>query len=88
MCQHFSGHIFQPPTCSVIMGLVLKTDYRTSRNLDLDKTYRHIIKSTVQDAGLEFVWSKGIPHSGTIGVPMHEQLLKADLVVANLSASI
>jgi tetratricopeptide (TPR) repeat protein len=75
------------PTCFVIMGFGVKTDYRTSRDLDLDKAYRHIIRSAVQEAGLECVRADEIPHAGTIDVPMHEYLLKADLVVADLSTS-
>ncbi len=74
-------------TCFVIMGFGVKTDYRTSRELDLDKTYRHIIKAAVQEAGLQCIRADEIPHAGTIDVPMHELLFKADLVVADLSAS-
>lgn len=74
-------------TCFVVMGFGEKTDYRTSRVLDLDKTYRHIIKKAVQAAGLECIRADEIPHSGTIDVPMYEQLLGADLVVADLSTA-
>lgn len=69
------------------MGFGEKTDYRTSRVLDLDKTYKHIIKPAVEAAGLECVRADEVPHSGTIDVPMYEQLLQADLVVADLSTS-
>jgi tetratricopeptide (TPR) repeat protein len=74
-------------TCFVVMGFGEKTDYKTSRVLDLDKTYKHIIKEAVQDAGLKCVRADEIAHSGTIDVPMYEQLLAADLVVADLSTS-
>jgi tetratricopeptide (TPR) repeat protein len=73
--------------CFVVMGFGEKTDYKTSRVLDLDKTYKHIIKKAVEDAGLECIRADEIPHSGTIDVPMYEQLLDADLVVADLSTS-
>lgn len=73
--------------CFVVMGFGEKTDYRTSRVLDMDKTYKHIIKPAVEAAGLECVRADEIPHSGTIDVPMYEQLLQADLVVADLSTS-
>ena len=73
--------------CFVVMGFGEKTDYRTSRVLDLDKTYKHIIKKAVQDAGLECVRADEIPHAGTIDMPMFEQLLQADLVIADLSTS-
>jgi len=73
--------------CFVVMGFGEKTDYQTSRVLDLNKTYKHIIKPAVLDAGLECVRADEIPHSGTIEMPMFEQLLQADLVIADLSTS-
>lgn len=73
--------------CFVAMGFGEKTDYRTSRVLDMDKTYRHIIKKAVEAAGLECVRADEIPHAGTIDTPMYEQLLDADLVIADLSTS-
>jgi len=73
--------------CFVVMGFGEKTDYRTSRVLDLDKTYQYIIKPAVLDAGLECVRADEIPHSGTIDMPMFEQLMQADLVIADLSTS-
>jgi tetratricopeptide (TPR) repeat protein len=76
-----------PKTCFVVMGFGEKTDYKTSRVLDLNKTYKHIIKKAVEDAGLVCVRADEIPHSGTIDAPMYEQLLDADLVVADLSTS-
>ena len=69
------------------MGFGEKTDYRTSRVLDLNKTYKYIIKPAVQDAGLECVRADEIPHAGTIDMPMFEQLMEADLVIADLSTS-
>ena len=76
-----------PKTCFVVMGFGEKTDYKTSRVLDLNKTYKHIIKKAVEDAGLVCVRADEIPHAGTIDAPMYEQLLDADLVVADLSTS-
>jgi len=74
-------------TCFVVMGFGKKTDFETGRVLDLDKTYRNIIKPAVLAAGLECVRADEIKHSGIIDVPMYEQLLKADVVVADLSTS-
>jgi hypothetical protein len=74
-------------TCFVVMGFGEKTDYKTSRVLDLNKTYRHIIKKAVEDAGLTCVRADEIPHAGTIDAPMYEMLLDADLVIADLSTS-
>ena len=76
-----------PQTCFVVMGFGEKTDYKTSRVLDLNKTYKHIIKKAVEAAGLVCVRADEIAHSGTIDAPMYEQLLDADLVVADLSTS-
>ncbi len=72
-------------TCFVVMGFGQKTDYPTGRVLDLDKSYRTIIKPAAIAAGLECKRADEIIHSGTIDVPMYEQLLTADVVVADLS---
>jgi hypothetical protein len=74
-------------TCFVVMGFGKKTDFETGRTLDLDKTYRNIIKPAVQAAGLKCVRADEILHAGVIDVPMYEQLLKADVVIADLSTS-
>jgi tetratricopeptide (TPR) repeat protein len=74
-------------TCFVVMGFGKKTDFETGRTLDLDKSYKNMIKPAVQAAGLECVRADEIVHSGLIDVPMYEQLLKADVVVADLSTS-
>jgi hypothetical protein len=73
--------------CFVVMGFGQKTDYATSRTLDLDKTYRIIIKRAVEEAGLECVRADDVIHSGVIDQPMYELLLDADLVIADLSTS-
>jgi hypothetical protein len=74
-------------TCFVVMGFGKKTDFESGRTLDLDKTYKYIIKPAVGDAGLECTRADEIPHSGVIDVPMYERLLTADVVVADLSTS-
>jgi hypothetical protein len=74
-------------TCFVVMGFGKKTDFETGRTLDLDKSYRNIIKPAVVSAGLECTRADEIPHSGVIDVPMYERLLMADVVVADLSTS-
>ena len=75
------------PTCFVVMGFGKKTDFETGRTLDLDKTYKNIIKPAVIAAGMECTRADEIPHSGVIDVPMYEQLLTADVVVADLSTA-
>jgi hypothetical protein len=74
-------------TCFVVMGFGKKTDFETGRTLDLDKSYRNMIKPAVEAAGLTCIRADEIVHSGMIDVPMYEQLLKADIVVADLSTS-
>jgi hypothetical protein len=75
------------PSCFVIMGFDKKTDFATGRTLDLDKTYRNIIKPAITAAGYDCVRADEILHSGVIDVPMYEMLFAADLVVADLSTS-
>jgi hypothetical protein len=74
-------------TCFVVMGFGKKTDFETGRTLDLDKSYRNMIKPAVEAAGLKCIRADEIVHSGLIDVPMYEQLLSADVVVADLSTS-
>ncbi|GMA60299.1 DUF4071 domain-containing protein [Alicyclobacillus fastidiosus] len=71
--------------CFVIMGYGTKTDYSTARTLDLDKTYRNIIKPAAEAAGLKCVRADDIRHSGIIDVPMYQYILSADVVIADLS---
>jgi hypothetical protein len=73
--------------CFVVMGFGKKTDYATGRVLDLDKSYTYIIKPAAEEAGLVCKRADEIVHSGTIDVPMFEQLLTADVVIADVSTS-
>jgi hypothetical protein len=76
-------------TCFVVMGFGEKTDFQSQpqRTLDLDKTYRIIIKPAVEQAGLKCIRADDVMHSGVIDLPMYELLLNADVVVADLSTS-
>jgi len=74
-------------TCFVVMGFGKKTDFETGRTLDLDKSYFNMIKPAVEAAGLKCVRADEIVHSGMIDVPMYEQLLRADVVIADLSTA-
>jgi hypothetical protein len=74
-------------TCFVVMGFGVKTDLQTQRALDLDKTYRIIIKPAVDKAGLKCIRADDVKHSGSIDVVMYDLLLSADVVVADLSTS-
>ncbi len=73
--------------CFVVMGFGVKTDLATGRKLDLDKSYKNMIKPVVEANGLKCVRADEIRHSGTIDVPMYEQLLTADVVIADLSTA-
>jgi len=73
------------PTCFVVMGFGKKTDYPTGRVLDLDKSYKYIIKPAAEAAGYECQRADEIQHSGNINVPMYQQLLTSDVVIADVS---
>ncbi|WP_204985681.1 TRAFs-binding domain-containing protein [Microvirga pakistanensis] len=75
------------PTCFVVMGYGEKTDFHQNKTFNLDKSYQYIIKPAVTDAGFECVRADEIQHAGNINVPMYEQLLNADLVIADLSTA-
>ena len=78
-------------TCFVAMGFGEKTAFysgkKKQRTLNLDKTYENIIRPAVRDAGFECVRADEILHSTVIDKPMYQQLLRADIVVADLSTS-
>ena len=69
------------------MGFGKKTDFKTGRVLDLNASYESMIKPAVEAAGLTCVRADEINHTGVIDVPMYDQLLNADVVVADLSTS-
>ena len=71
-------------TCFVVQGFGKKTDFTDGRVLDLDASYA-VIKEGVEAAGLQCIRADEIQHGGTIDVPMYQQLLQADLVIADLS---
>jgi hypothetical protein len=74
-------------TCFVVMGFGKKNDFETGRVLDLDQSYHNLIKPAVEAACLKCIRADEIVHSGLIDVPMYEHLLKADVVVADVSTS-
>jgi hypothetical protein len=69
------------------MGFGIKTDYINGRKLDLNKSYRLLIKPVVEAKGLECVRADEITHSGSIDIQMYRELLKADLVIADISTA-
>jgi hypothetical protein len=70
-------------TCFVVQGFGEKQDYTSGRTLNLDASY-DVIKEAVEAAGFLCVRADEIKHAGTIDVPMYEQILNADLVIADL----
>lgn len=70
--------------CFVVQGFGEKTDFTDGRKLNLDASYQ-VIKEAVEEAGLKCMRADEIKHSGTIDEPMYEQILHADLVIADLS---
>ena len=77
--------IEQQKICFVIMGFGKKTDYESGRTLDLDATYEAIIKPAVDAANMRCIRADEVIHSGLIDAPMYEMLMRADLVVADIS---
>lgn len=71
--------------CFVVMGFGRKTDYESGRTLDLNATYQEIIRPAAEQAGLRCVRADEISHSGHIDLQMYEMLLRADLVIADIS---
>jgi hypothetical protein len=71
-------------TCFVVQGFGEKTDLTNGRRLNLDASYQ-VIKGAVEDAGLLCLRADEVVRSGTIDIPMYDWILKADLVVADLS---
>lgn len=70
--------------CFVVQGFGEKTDFTTGRKLNLDASYE-VIKEAVADAGLRCIRADEVVKTGTIDLPMYDWILKADLVIADLS---
>lgn len=73
--------------CFVVMGFGKKTDFETGRLLDLNATYEAIIHPAVDRVGLRCIRADEIMHSGVIDTEMYEMLLRADLVIADISTA-
>ncbi|CAH0996176.1 hypothetical protein EMA8858_02306 [Emticicia aquatica] len=73
------------PVCFVIMGFGKKTDYSIPKTYDLDKTYKNIIQPAVIAAGFQCIRADEIQEAGTIDRSMYALLVKADLVIADIT---
>lgn len=78
----------QQKICFVVMGYGTKIAYDKNhkpRKLNLDATYNAIIEPAVTAAGLRCVRSDKMLNKGMIDTKMYEMLLRADVVVADIS---
>ena len=69
------------------MGFGIKTDLATGRKLNLDKSYQALIKPVVESKNITCIRADEILHSGSIDLQMYQQLLSADIVIADLSTA-
>lgn len=77
----------QKKRCFVVMGFGTKTDFATGRKLDLNKSYRLLIKPVVEEKGLICLRADEMIITGSIDVPMYMELLQADVVIADISTA-
>jgi hypothetical protein len=71
--------------CFVIMGFGKKKDPDTNRTIDLDETYKKIIRPAVQSCDYNCVRADEILDSGIIDKSMYALLYRAELVIADIS---
>jgi hypothetical protein len=76
-------------TCYVTMGFGRKTDFPTGRVLNLDATYRTIIKPAAEEVGLRCIRADEISITDwrVSERETYEQLLRADVVLVDLSTA-
>ena len=72
------------PTCFVITGYGIKKDYINNRDIDLDKSFKHIIKPVFEELGYECKRSCDYP-PGIIDTIMYKGIYNADFVIADIS---
>ncbi len=73
--------------CFVVMGFGKKIDFATGRTLNLDYSYNALIKPVVESKGLDCIRADEIRYTGSIDIPMYQELLTADIVIADLSTA-
>lgn len=71
--------------CFTTMGFGKKTDFSTGKTFDLDKTNFNIIKPTVGKFGCVSIRADEIQYSAIIDKSMYALLVKADLVIADIT---
>lgn len=74
--------------CFVVMGFGKKMDYENSKEVDLDRIYKKVIKEVFNKEDLtdyELIRADEIAGSSIIDVSMYTLLMKADLVIADIT---
>lgn len=71
--------------CFVIMGFGEKKDPVTNRTINLDETYKKIIRPAVEACNIRCVRADEITDSGIIDRSMYALLYRADIVIADIS---
>jgi hypothetical protein len=67
------------------MGYGKKTDTNLGKTYDLDITYKNIIKPAVERAGYTCIRGDEVLESGIIDKSMYALLIRADLVIADIT---
>ncbi len=67
------------------MGFGEKKDPETNRTINLDETYKKIIRPAVESCGVKCVRADEITESGIIDRSMYALLYRADIVIADIS---
>jgi hypothetical protein len=75
----------QKKMCFVIMGFGKKKDPVTNRTIDLNETYKKIIRPAVEACNYQCVRADEISDSGIIDCSMYALLYSAELVIADIS---
>jgi len=73
--------------CFVVMGFGKKMDYENSKEVDLDKIYKKVIKGLFEKdlTDYELIRADEIAGSSIIDVSMYTLLMKSDLVIADIT---
>ena len=71
--------------CFVVMGYGKKKDPDTNRTIDLDATYKKIIRPAIEAAGCRCIRGDEIIEAGIIDRSMYALLYSADIVIADIT---
>ena len=73
--------------CFVIMGFGKKTDYRNGREVEMDVVYNDVIRKVFKKDFPEYILIRADEVAGSqiIDVSMYTLIMKADLVIADIT---